>query len=892
MGMIRSPEVKRLYKLLGLLLAVFLCLTFLFSQWKACRLSVGIADNISAAVGMLAERFPEAEAEIMEQIGRADQGSIQAGQALLKRYGYSSHNILFEIESMQRISGFNAVLSILFLFAVCIVLIIIFSLFLKSQYTRIREVTNYARLVQSKDYSLDIRDNSEGDISMLKNEIYKITTMLREQAEVLQKDKLGLSNSIADISHQLKTPLTSLFVLNDLLAENPDPGIKKEFLQRIESQLERMQWLVSSLLKLSKLDAGTVVMKKEAVSARTLTERALESLKIQIEQKDIQVLVGSHSGSRLNSGEAAYNTKQAVNMASDMDFTGDFNWTLEALINILKNCVEHTPTCAFKENKMLVKFKKGTSLTLSVILIAAMLTGLLAACSVSDIIESDLVINEVVTSNTNSLSVPGLGSPDWVEIYNRSKNDINLNGYILRNSSKPSTYYVFPDIVIQAGEYLVVYACSKPKEDEIRILCTDFNLSKDGVGLVLYDSNLKVLDEVEVPALETDMSWSRTEKGFKYCTTPTPRHENSGTMLDSLDELTADPGTLSPPSGLRLNEVTTEWVEIYNGSQDVVNLSSYCLSDNASNLAKWRFPDVELLPDEYLLVGLDNGVGDYSASFGISSTDEAVYFSAESNVIGSFQVSNLSDNLSIGLDSSGSTAYFPDVTPGGKNSDVCFYSLETSPMTDDNPVRISEVLLRNAYSLVDEYGDRSPWVELHNDSDQSVDLSFFYLSDTPENLTKWRLPKQQLEPGEFIVIFLSGQDAELHTSFRVSSEEPVILTDFTTNQTQVIDIPKESRLDNVSFGEQDGSWLYFGHPTPNAENTSHGSMSISSVEHLDRSGVWINEVSAAARPRANALGLDGRNWIELYNGGDREVSLAGWHLGKNLDDRRLAIACP
>ena len=86
---------------------------------------------------------------------------------------------------------------------------------------------------------------------------------------------------------------------------------------------------------------------------------------------------------------------------------------------------------------MRVKFKKGTSLTLSVILIAAMLTGLLAACSVSDIIESDLVINEVVTSNTNSLSVPGLGSPDWVEIYNRSKNDINLNGYILRNSSKP-----------------------------------------------------------------------------------------------------------------------------------------------------------------------------------------------------------------------------------------------------------------------------------------------------------------------------------------------------------------------------------------------------------------------------------------------------------------------
>lgn len=533
---------------------------------------------------------------------------------------------------------------------------------------------------------------------------------------------------------------------------------------------------------------------------------------------------------------------------------------------------------------MAVKYKKITSFTLTLLLLVATLTGLLTACSLPSIMDSDLVINEVVTSNTNSLSVPGLGSPDWVEIYNGSDNDINMKGYILRNSSKPSTYYIFPDIVIQAGEYFVVYACSKPKDDDIKIFCTGYNLPKDGVGLVLYDSNLKALDEIEVPALETDISWSRTDKGFKYCMTPTPRHENSGTMLDSLDELAIEVVNPNPPSGLRLNEATADWVEIYNGSQDAVNLSSYCLSDNASNLAKWRFPDVELLPDEYLVVGLNNEIGDVTASFGISSADEAVYFSAESYLIGSLNINNLSDNISMGLDASGQIAYFSDVTPGEMNSDVCFYSLKTSPMTDTSPVRISEVLLRNAYSLVDEYGDRSPWVELHNYSDKSMDLSYFYLSDNPANLTKWRLPKQQLEPGEFLVIFLSGQDAELHTDFRVSAEESLILTDVLSNHSQKIDIPKESRLDNISYGEQDGNWLYFGHPTPNAGNTSHGSLNISSVEHLDRTGIWINEVSAAATPRANARGLDGRNWIELYNGGDREVNLAGWHLGKNLEE--------
>ena len=118
----------------------------------------------------------------------------------------------------------------------------------------------------------------------------------------------------------------------------------------------------------------------------------------------------------------------------------------------------------------------------------------------------------------------------------------------------------------------------------------------------------------------------------------------------------------------------------------------------------------------------------------------------------------------------------------------------------------------------------------------------------------------------------------------MAADEPVILTDFSTIHTQVIEIPNESRLDNISYGEQDGVWLYFGQPTPNSENTSHGSQSIASVERLDREGVWINEVSATAMPRASANGRDGRDWIELYNGGDSEVNLAGWHLGKDLDD--------
>ena len=321
MGIFRNPEVKRLYRILGLLAALFLFMAYLLSQWGVHLFRDSITNNIAAAVGALAEKYPDAEADIMAQLRQADAASIQAGQALLNRYGYSTQNILHEIEGIKSTFNFNTFLFMLLSGSICLALSAVFFYFLARQYRRINEVTDYAKLVQAQDYSLDIRDNSEGDISMLKNEIYKITTMLREQAESLRKEKLGLSNSIADISHQLKTPLTSLFVLNDLLAGDPDPAAKEEFFRRINSQLERMQWLVSSLLKLSKLDAGTAAMKRERVSARKLAERALETLKVQLEQKEIQV----------------------INDYSDMEFTADFNWTLEAVTNILKNCAEHTP---------------------------------------------------------------------------------------------------------------------------------------------------------------------------------------------------------------------------------------------------------------------------------------------------------------------------------------------------------------------------------------------------------------------------------------------------------------------------------------------------------------------------------------------------------------------
>ncbi|WP_101842672.1 sensor histidine kinase KdpD [Halobacillus sp. Marseille-P3879] len=209
-----------------------------------------------------------------------------------------------------------------FLFIVSALLVMITCLFTAWRYREIEKLSDYLRKIQSGDYSLDLRDNHEGELSILKNDIYKVTLMLSEQSEYLQKDKMNLTNAISDISHQLKTPLTSMMVMSDLLSDVELSDMKRiEFTKNIRIQLERIEWLVLSLLKLSKIDAGTLPFHKEKVQVTDVINKAMEPVLIPIDVKQLSINI---------TGE------------EQVSFTGDFNWTVEALLNIMKNAVEHT----------------------------------------------------------------------------------------------------------------------------------------------------------------------------------------------------------------------------------------------------------------------------------------------------------------------------------------------------------------------------------------------------------------------------------------------------------------------------------------------------------------------------------------------------------------------
>ena len=169
----------------------------------------------------------------------------------------------------------------------CLCVGVLFIFYTLKRYKNISRLSDYLRRLTSGEEPLDIRDNAEGELSILKNEIYKVTAALKEQAEKLANDKRELANALTDISHQLKTPLTALGIMTDLLSNDDlPPENRQEFLSDMRASINRMEWLVLSLLKLARLDAGAVDLKHEPVMLSKLVERAASPLLIPVEIRE------------------------------------------------------------------------------------------------------------------------------------------------------------------------------------------------------------------------------------------------------------------------------------------------------------------------------------------------------------------------------------------------------------------------------------------------------------------------------------------------------------------------------------------------------------------------------------------------------------------------------
>ena len=282
-----------------------------------------VVENNQAIIGNILTDRPELEEEIIDITTQGNsKENIELGRKILDKYNYNSNITLKNEpiinESMKYIFNINCIF-------ICIILMLCMILTLscfKKIYDDIKDMTDYVyNSSEGRNFEMKNR-NQEGQIGLLKTELIKMTNILKEKVEILNNEKIFLNNTISDISHQLKTPMTSLIILNDLMYEDLRKETKIEFLDKIKSQLNRMEWLVKSILKLSKVEAKVINFEKKEVKINELIKRSVAPSLIPMEIKNI---------------------KLSIDGDENTSYIGDINWSSEAFVNIIKNCIEHTP---------------------------------------------------------------------------------------------------------------------------------------------------------------------------------------------------------------------------------------------------------------------------------------------------------------------------------------------------------------------------------------------------------------------------------------------------------------------------------------------------------------------------------------------------------------------
>jgi len=379
----------------------------------------------------------------------------------------------------------------------------------------------------------------------------------------------------------------------------------------------------------------------------------------------------------------------------------------------------------------------------------------------------------------------------------------------------------------------------------------------------------------------------------------------AGSTVETAKESLVISEVMSSNTALAVVELgTPDWIELTNVSDAEISLRGWQLTDDLEKKSRCALPDETLAAGESLLLYAISGEVPTVASdlmvadFSLSKDGETLYLIAPDQTLAAELVfPALPADISYARRSDGSYGYCSAPTPRTANLDADIYAdareaeqvllnraSAFTPMTADDPIRISEILLDNRWSAADEDGDRGAWVELYNTSEDELTLAGYYLSDKAEEPLRFALPDCPIGPGERLVIYLSGKDrtdAELHANFRLSEKDGVlILTDAAANRSDVFELPAEIP-ENISVGRDDADgFCFFGMPTPGYENAKQF-MTADMVGFFDCDGVFVSEVSAAA-----ARGTDGNDWIELRNGSAEPIDLAGWSIADAPDGAR------
>lgn len=336
MGAYKNKQAVKSLLLTGVVLVVGVVVYMSWIGWYTHKYKNIENTYIRCIMENVISQYPDFDMEEVAIILNKSYGELESSTtseefySILRKNGITDNT--FYIKDMSNIRNVNIIVSTLIIGVMSVLFIICFYIYLRRRKNAIVQLQDYMDKISRGNYELEINDNSEDELSSLKNSLYKIMVYMKEQADSARIKKVMLAQSVSDISHQLKTPLTSTQILLDNLNDNPDMeyATRKKFIYEALNQVNGMSWMIVTMLKLSRIDAGVVEFNNEAISINKIIEEAVGNLEVIAEIKNVNIekYIDNHNENKLNK--------------SDIYINGDYNWNREALQNIIKNAIEHS----------------------------------------------------------------------------------------------------------------------------------------------------------------------------------------------------------------------------------------------------------------------------------------------------------------------------------------------------------------------------------------------------------------------------------------------------------------------------------------------------------------------------------------------------------------------
>lgn len=336
MGTYKNKQAVKSLLLTGVVLVVGVVVYMSWIGWYTNKYKNMENTYIRCIIENVISQYPDFDMEEIAIILNKSYGELESSTtseefySILRKNGITDNT--FYIKDMSDIRNVNIIVSTSIIGVMSVLFIICFCMYLRRRKKDIFELQDYMDKISRGNYELEINDNSEDELSSLKNSLYKIMVYMKEQADSARIKKVMLAQSVSDISHQLKTPLTSTQVLLDNLNDNPDMdySTRKKFIYEALNQVNGMSWMIVSMLKLSRIDAGVVEFNNENISINKIIEEAVGNLEVIAEIKNVNIEknIDNRNEDELNK--------------SDIYIKGDYNWNREALQNIIKNAIEHS----------------------------------------------------------------------------------------------------------------------------------------------------------------------------------------------------------------------------------------------------------------------------------------------------------------------------------------------------------------------------------------------------------------------------------------------------------------------------------------------------------------------------------------------------------------------